>query len=169
MKIALIGTTDHGKGIAELLASTGHEITISDPYAQDRAAPTAADIDDATAETAYRQAATSDILILATRWDDIERVITAIGRLPDSAVVVDATKPKHPGPRSGAEMLSQLLNTHRVVEAFTATPESGSTVPLCGDDPEAKEIVADLIRSMGCVPDDRGTLQAAAQIEQSVA
>lgn len=170
MKIAIIGTTEHGQAIGHLLAATDHEVTVSDPYAPDRAAPAAAEIDpEATAETAYKQAAVSDVLILATRWEDIDRSVAAMGRIPESAVIIDATKPAHPGPRSGAEILSQLLNTHRVVEAFTQTPQPGETVPLCGDDPEAKGIAVDLIRSMGLVPQDCGTLKSAASIERNAA
>ena len=160
MKIAIIGTTEHGQAIGHLLANTDHEVT----------APAAAEIDpEATAETAYKQAAVSDVLILATRWEDIDRSVAAMGRIPESAVIIDATKPAHPGPRSGAEVLSCLLNTHRVVEAFTQTPQLGETVPICGDDPEAKGIVIDLIRSMGLVPQDCGTLKSAAAIERNAA
>ena len=170
MKIAIIGTTPHGQAIGRLLATSGHEVSVSDPYAPDRAAPVAAGIaSDASAATPYEQASVSDVLILATRWEDLDKVLAAMGAPPDSAVIVDASKPPRPGPHSGAEMLAKRLNSHRVVEAFTQTPEAGATIPLCGDDPEAKEIVMDIIRSMGCTPEDRGGLKHAAEIERSIA
>jgi predicted dinucleotide-binding enzyme len=170
MKIAIIGTTPHGQAIGRLLATSGHEVSVSDPYAPDRAAPAAAGIaSDASAETPYQQASVSDVLIFTTRWEDLDQALAAMGPPPETAVIVNATKPLGSSEMSGAEMLSKRLNTHRIVEAFTQTPERGAVVPLCGDDPEAKEIVMDIIRSMGCTPSDLGGLKHAAEIERSVA
>ncbi len=124
MKIAIVGTTQHGQAIGRLLADNGHDVSVSDTYAPDRAAPVAAGIaPDASAQTPYQQAAVSDVLILAIRWEDLDQVLTAMGPPPESAVIVDATRPRHPGSRSGAEMLSARLNTHRLVEAFGRAQE----------------------------------------------
>lgn len=170
MKIAIVGTTQHGQAIGRLLADNGHDVSVSDTYAPDRAAPVAAGIAaDASAQTPYQQAAVSDVLILAIRWEDLDQVLTAMGPPPESAVIVDATRPRHPGSRSGAEMLSARLNTHRLVEAFEESPVIGAEVELCGDDPEAREIVGELIRSMGCVPKDKGGLKSAGEMESHVA
>ncbi|HEY5256765.1 MAG TPA: NAD(P)-binding domain-containing protein [Candidatus Baltobacteraceae bacterium] len=167
MKIAIMGTTPHAQAIAHLLAQHGgHEISVSDAFKPERAAPAAAGLgDDAIAETPYQQAAVSDVLILATRWEDLDQALLAMGTPPDTAVIVDATKPPHPGPQSGAQIIAHRLDSHRVVEAFTQTPEPGCTISLCGDDPDAKAVVEGLIREMGCTPHDLGGLKHAGEIE----
>jgi 8-hydroxy-5-deazaflavin:NADPH oxidoreductase len=43
------------------------------------------------------------------------------------------------------------------------------TVPLCGDDDEALETVAGLVRDLGCVPLTAGGLERAAYLEATTA
>lgn len=154
MKIGIIGTSPHAEGIGRLLAGAGHELSYSDPANAHHAQT-----------TAYQQTVASDVLIFAMAWNQLDRAIAQMGR-PGENVLVCATRPDAPVRGSGAEHVALLLESRSVVEAFLDTPAPGATVPLCGDDPQSKAIVAELIVSIGCRPDDRGALAAAHDLEQ---
>jgi predicted dinucleotide-binding enzyme len=61
--------------------------------------------------------------------------------------------------------LAQKLDTHKVVRALVNLPQSGSNVPIYGDDPLAKRLVVRALRYCGCVADDRGPLSNAIELE----
>jgi len=153
MKIGIIGTTPHAEGIGRLLTGAGHEVTYSDPASPQR-----------SQTTAYQQTITSDILILAMPWNQLDRAVAQMGH-PGDGVVVAAVRAEGPVRGSAAEHISLLLESRSVVEAFLDTPSPGSTVPICGDDPASKKIVMEMIEGAGCRAEDRGAILSAHDLE----
>lgn len=168
MRIGIIGSDDRAKAIGRLLRSGGNELTLSDPGNADRACRVAAEVD-AHQEIPYKQAMSSQVLLLTVPREEVDRAVKAIGSNVE-AVVVDAVGDEHGrGHHSGTEMLAHKLDSHRVVRALINMPQSGSNIPICGDDPSAKLIVDQLLHSCGCFTTDRGPLAHAVELEAPAA
>lgn len=167
MNIGIVGSDSRAVAIAQMLSRAGHQISISDPLSNDRASRAAQSLDGIEPETAYNQAARADMLVFATRWQDVDRTLAAMGPLNDT-IVIDTTRPASEATKwSGAELLSRKLDNRHVVKAFTVPPEPGVAMPLASDDPEAKSLVATVIESAGMQAIDAGPLSAARDIERA--
>lgn len=162
MKIGIIGSDDRAVAIGRLLA-TGHELSLSDPSDPERAEEAAREIG-AETEVPYRQAITRDVLVFAMPPRELDSDLTAMGAHPE-AIVVDATDGASDGNLSLAEILARKVDDHRVVRALVVLPQAGANVPICGDDPIAKETVDAMFREAGCVTTDRGPMAAARELE----
>jgi predicted dinucleotide-binding enzyme len=164
MIIGIVGSDDRAQAIGRLLRSGGHKITFGDPIVPDRATRAAAALG-AQSEIPYRQAMKSDLLLLAVPREQVDEAVTAVGSGAE-AVIVDAVEGERGnGSRSGAEMLAHKLDTHRVVRALINMPQSGSNIPICGDDPTSKVLVDKALQTSGCVTSDRGPLANATELE----
>src|SRR5690606_39693845 len=94
-----------------------------------------------------------------------------VGRAPDGLAVHDV-----PGKGSNAELVQAAAPNARVVKAFNTLnwrqmvdPESAGgpiTIPIAGDDPEAKAVVTELIEGMGLEAMDFGPLRYAHVLEE---
>jgi predicted dinucleotide-binding enzyme len=143
-------------------------VTFSDPNAVERANRAAAVIG-TQGELPYQQAMRSDLLLFAVPREEINRAVSAVGSGAE-AVIVDAIDGRPTSaPRSSAEMLAHMLDTHRVVRALINVPQPGSNISICGDDPRSKELVDEALRSSGCVTTDRGPLANAIELEPPAA
>ena len=89
-------------------------------------------------------------------------VLASAGSL-DGKVLVDATNNVSGGP--GGEEIAARAGSARVVKAFNTVfstfmnatpPERPASLVLCGDDPEAKEVVSRLVRDLRFEPVDAG-------------
>ncbi len=119
-------------------------------------------------EIPYKQAMCSDLLMLAVSRQEIDRAVAAVGSGAE-AVIVDAIEGERgDGTHSGAEMLAQKLDSHRVVRALINMPQSGANIPICGDDSTSKVLVDRALHSCGCVTTDRGPLAKATELEAPV-
>jgi predicted dinucleotide-binding enzyme len=164
MRIGIVGSDDRAKAIGRLLRGGGHQLSIADPTATQRAERVAAEIG-ARPQTPYKQAMQSELLVMAVPRAAVDTAVKAVGS-GAQAVVVDAVGDEYGnGAHSGAEMLAAKLNSHRVVRALINMPQSGANVPICGDDPNAKAMVDRALRSSGCMTTDRGPLANAAELE----
>lgn len=154
--------------IGRLLSSGGHDVTFADPIAAERARQAARTVG-ARDEIPYKQAMTSDLLVLAVRAPEVDRAVSAVGS-GAGAVIVDAIADERGfGKRSGAEILSRKLDSHRVVRALINMPQSGANVPICGDDELSKLMVDRALHSCGCITTDRGPLANAVELEAPAA
>jgi predicted dinucleotide-binding enzyme len=150
--------------IGRLMRSGGHQITFADPKARERAKRAAALIG-ARDDIPYRQAMSSDLLVLAVPRQDVDRAVSAVGSGAE-AVIVDAVEDERGNSsHSGAEMLANKLDSHRVVRALINMPQSGANVPICGDDPTSKGLVDQALSACGCATTDRGPLANATELE----
>lgn len=165
MKIAVIGNGNIGSGLASVLASAGHDVTVRDRG------------DDIAGAVAAAEA-----VILATPYGaaaDIAGEADFSGKL-----VVDVSNPVNADfsglevghHSSAAEEIAKLLPGARLVKAFNTVfaqhYASGLKVagqPLqtfvASDDEAARETVKGLARDIGLVPVDAGPLRNARYLE----
>lgn len=107
-----------------------------------------------------------------------------VGRAP-GRVLVDCTNSVVPGrfvldepraaarlaERTGAHVVKAFNHVHVSVWRLPSPVFEGRPlgVPLCGDSPEALEVVRELVRSIGCEPVDGGPLERAELLEAATA
>ena len=167
MTIGIIGADDRAVTIGRLLQTCGHQISFSDPSSNHAAEHAAQALGgDAKACTTYDQAATSEALVLAVHWEDLDGSLKALGDYKDG-LVIDATRPPElPDGTSGAEILAKKLDNRHVVKAFVDMSDPHEHIRVASDDPEARMQVEEMIRTCGGVVEDAGPLAAAVEIER---
>src|SRR5579871_3636511 len=122
MRIGIVGSDDRAKAIGRLLRSGGHELSIADPTAKERAGRVAAEIG-ARQDIPYNQAMSSQLLVMAVPRDAVDAAVKAVGS-GARAVIVDAVGDEHGnGAHSGAEMLAGKLDSNRLVRALINMPQ----------------------------------------------
>jgi predicted dinucleotide-binding enzyme len=179
MKVGIIGAGMIGQATATRLVTAGHEVVISNS----RGPETLADLEQSLGQSAHAGTAAE-----AARFGDVVLVaipLKAIGSLPADElagqIVIDANNyyPDRDGQIAeldggeigSSELLARRLPGARIVKAFNtiyferiaheAQPPGSHerlAVPMAGDDPEAKQVVAALIDDMGFDPVDAGSL-----------
>ena len=153
MRIGVIGGGNLGGGLARLWEKAGHDVRVS------------------TRDTVAETAAFGEVVVLAI-WDaDLEDVLGQIDA--SGKVLVDATNPLRAG-KTNADVI-RLAPGARIVKAFNtnfarvfdrlADADPPPTMVFCGDDADAKEAVATLIRDAGYEPVDVGGLDQAENVE----
>ena len=183
--IAIIGTGEVAGGLGPEFAAQGHEIvygsrnpdrdSVRELVARTGGSASAAGQADAVAG--------ADIVVLAVPWYAVEEVVASIGDL-SGKIVIDPTNPRMVGDDglrdfavdpSNAEWIQRWAPASRVVKAFNTMgwetmvdPDASGgpvTVPIVGDDPDAKAVVSGLIEGMGLEPVDLGPLRYAHVVE----
>jgi predicted dinucleotide-binding enzyme len=167
-----VGSGRIGGNLARLLAAAGHEVFLS--FSRDPAR-----VDGTPTEAA----AFGDVVVLSVPWTLVETAVEQAGGL-DGKVVIDTTNQFGPdGWEAIPEGLTAVqLNQRRMpgarlVKAFNTltagfqAEAAGRLGPdrvamfMCGDDEEAKRVVAGLIDDAGFVPIDVGGLADATPME----
>jgi len=165
MMIGILGTTSKATTLAKIFTRAGL-VTVSDPGHADRAERLAAELGaGAVAVTPYRQAMTSDILIFAMDWLDLDAALTQLGPLPNR-IVIDAMLPEATITQNGAQTLAHKLDSPHVVEAFVEPLPWNGVVNLCADDPDARARVTKLLRECGIEARNGGPLASAGTNER---
>jgi len=184
VRIGVIGAGRIGGNAARLLAGAGHEVLLS--FSRDPASlqARAAEIGPAArVGTPTEAAAFGEVVILSVPWRLVDEVLAEVGGL-DGRIVVDTTNQygpggleSLPGGLTAAQVNQRRMPGARVVKAFNTLTSAfqaeaaGRTGPdrvvmfLCGDDPDAKAVVAGLIDDAGFAPADLGGLADAAPME----
>ena len=183
--IAMIGTGEVGSALGPRFASLGHEI-IYGSRAPDRAdvqALVAATGDRASATTQVAAARAADIVVLASPWRVAEDVVIGLGDLTGK-IIIDPINPRvvgddgvadYPTYTSNAERIQILAPGAKVVKAFSTISvdtmidvtlvDHPVTIPLVGDDAEAKAVVAEMCEALGFETLDFGALRYAHVLE----
>ena len=181
MKVTVIGSGNMGSGFVKQLKRAGHDVRVTGRNAE-KAQQLAAQHGARAVSAA--EAAVSDVLILATGYDDAAPALKALGTL-DGKVVVDVTNPLTPDymgltighTTSAAEEIAKAVPNAHVVKAFNtvfasvlaegASLGDGKTVPVfvAGDDAQAKATASELARSIGFDVIDAGALKNARYLE----
>lgn len=183
--IAIIGTGNVGAALGQRFAELSHEIVYGsrEPERADVAQLVAATGASARAATQREAAQAADIIVLAVPWDVVEPLTSSLGDL-DGRIVIDPTNPRRiaeDGLRdyafdgSNAERIQAVAPGARVVKAFSSLgaqtmidPASAGgpvSIPIAGDDADAKRVVAELVSGIGLEPVDVGPLRYAHVIE----
>jgi predicted dinucleotide-binding enzyme len=170
MTIGIIGADDRAVAIGRMLQRCGHKVSFSSPKGNDAADKAAQALGgDASSCTTYDQAATSEALVMAIHWEDVDDTLKALGDYKDG-LVIDATRPPELGAEtSGAEILAKKLDNRHVVKAFVDVADPKEPIRIASDDPEARMQVEEMIRTCGGVVEDAGPLSKAAEIERESA
>lgn len=181
MQIGVIGAGRIGGNAARLLTQAGHDVVVSFSRDPQRLQAFADEIGARAGSPA--EAAEADVVILSVPWRLVPEAVEQAGGL-DGRIVIDTTNQfgpggveEIPGGLTAAQFNQQRMPGARLVKSFNTLtsafqaaeagrPEDTRVVLfLCGDDAEAKEIVAGLIRDAGFEPVDVGGLADATVME----
>jgi NADPH-dependent F420 reductase len=189
MQVTVIGAGNMGRGIGHRLVAGGHEVTIvdRDPEEAGRLAKElrAAAQGGATVEAAGPTSELrGEVVVLAVYYPEALELARELGDRLAGKVVLEISNPLNqtldelataPGTSAAEELAERAPSGARVVKAFNTT-FSGTLVEgqvagqpldvhLAGDDEEAKEKVAQLVRDGGMRPIDVGPLERAKHLE----
>ena len=186
--IAVIGTGQVASALGPEFAAQGHTIVYGsrNPDRDEVAELVERTGEGATATTQPEAAAAADIVVLAVPGGIAEEVIRQLGDL-SGKIILDPTNRVGrgddgwlvhdvPGKGSNAELVQAAAPDARVVKAFNTLnyrtmidPDSSGgpvTIPIAGDDEEAKAVIAGLIEGMGLEVVDFGPLRYSHVLEE---
>jgi 8-hydroxy-5-deazaflavin:NADPH oxidoreductase len=181
VRIGVIGAGRIGGNAARLFAQAGHDVLVSYSRDLDKLQTLAAEIG-ARAGTPREAAEFGEVVMLSVPWRLVDDVLAEVGPL-DGRIVIDTTNQFGPGGwedlggRTAAQVNAQRMPGARYTKAFNTLTSgfqeqaAGRTGPdrvvmfLCGDDEDAKSVVAGLIDDAGFTPIDIGGTAEAAPME----
>ena len=189
MQVTVIGAGNMGRGVGHRMVAGGHEVTVvdRDPEEAGRLVEELRDVAQggASVEAAGPGAELrGEVVILAVYYPGTLEIAREEGERLAGKVVVDISSPLNetydglataPGTSAAEEVAATMPAGTRVVKAFNTT-FSGTLVEgqvagqpldvfIAGDDEEAKETVAQLVRDGGLWAIDVGPLERARQLE----
>jgi predicted dinucleotide-binding enzyme len=144
MRISVIGGGRVGGALGATWQAKGHEVTVS------------------TRETVAAAVAAGEVVVLALPASAAPEALAQAGSL-EGKVLLDATNNLSGGP--SGDQIAELAAGARYVKAFNTVfatfmhdtpPDPGAAAVFCGDDPEAKALVARLVEDAGFEPVDVG-------------
>lgn len=180
MRVGILGTGLMGGKLGTIFARAGHEVIFSYARSVQKLEKLARDAKgQARAGTPREAAQDADAVLLAVHWSRIEDVLTQTGDLSGRVIVTcsihmndDNTGLVVAHTSSGAEELARMTPKAQVVSAFQTVPSEvlfgvyearrktgRPSLVYCGDDSDAKEVAAGLIRDVGFDPVDAGPLR----------
>jgi predicted dinucleotide-binding enzyme len=181
MRIGIIGTGRIGGNAARLFAGAGHDLMLSFSRDRDKLERLASEIG-AGIGTPREAARFGDVVMLSVPWTLVDEALEQAGPL-DGKIVIDTTNQfgqgglEDLGGRTAAQVNAARMPGARYTKAFNTLTSgfqaraAGRTGPdrvvmfLCGDDAEAKRVVAELIDGAGFTPVDMGVTADAAPME----
>lgn len=175
--IGIIGAGNIGKTIAAQLLKNGYSVKISNSRQPDSLEATVVQLGEGATAVTAAEAAEADMVVLAIPWLQV-KTLTNLTDWKDK-IVIDTTnhfispdfKMADLGNQASSEIVQEQLPGARVVKAFNTlyfkllatdpVQENGHRVLfMSGDDPESKQQVGEMIKSIGFAPIDLGTLSA---------
>ncbi|MFT5502045.1 MAG: putative dinucleotide-binding enzyme [Woeseiaceae bacterium] len=183
--IAIIGTGAVAGALGPEFAAQGHTIVYGsrDPLRDDVTELVARTGNAASATTPTDAAAAASIVVLAVPGELVDSITRNLGDLADK-IIIDPTNPLHQTAdgyfemavdTSNGEIIQAAAPGAHVVKAFNAlnwrtmvNPESSGgpvSIPLVGDNAEAKARVAELVEGMGLEAIDLGPIRYARHVE----
>ena len=182
--IAVIGTGNVGAALGPEFAAQGNTIVYGsrNPNADDVVALVTQTGDDASATTPAKSVIGADIVVLAVPGLMVEEITQGLGDL-SGKIIIDPTNPLARGEgvfsfavkSSNAEIIQAAAPDAHVIKAFNTLnweqmvdPESSGgpiSIPLAGNNDEAKARVAELVEGMGMEAIDVGPVENAHWVE----
>lgn len=188
LKIGILGAGRMGRTLARLLVKADYRVKLANSRGPDSLVEIVAELGNlASAGTPKEMVDSSDVVILATRWEQTPLAVRELGLWNDK-IVVDTTNNRFgPGAKdlynlgdlTSSEVVAALVPGARLVKAFNHQPipelESLGELPageterkalfVAGDDSDAKQVVAQIIRKIGGEPIDTGNLRDGGQLQ----
>jgi hypothetical protein len=182
MKIGIIGAGRIGGGLARQLSGAGHELKLSFSRDQARLEQLAQELGPAASVgTPAEAAAFGDVVVISVPWSLLPEALAQAGSLA-SKIVIDTTNQFGAPPLPAEGETAAHFNAARMpgarytksfntltsgfqAEAAGRQGEERVVQWLCGDDAEAKRVVARLIEDAGFVPADLGGTAGCAVME----
>jgi 8-hydroxy-5-deazaflavin:NADPH oxidoreductase len=182
VKIGIIGSGRMGAALGALWVRAGHDVCFGDiDEAKAQAAVEAAE--GGRACDVPHAAEFGDIVLLSPPWPKFREALQMCGPM-QGKIVIEILNPLRPDfsgleigfDTSAAEEVAKAVPQARVVKAFNVLPSplldpakrpSAEKISIffCGDDPEARELTAQLITDCNFDPVDCGALKAARYLE----
>ena len=182
--IAVIGTGNVGAALGPEFAAQGNTIVYGsrNPSADDVVALVTQTGDDASATTPAKSVIGADIVVLAVPGLMFEEITQGLGDL-SGKIIIDPTNPLARGEgvfsfavkTSNAEIIQAAAPDAHVIKAFNTLsweqmidPDSSGgpiSIPLAGNNDEAKARVAELVEGMGMEAIDVGPVENAHWVE----
>src|SRR4051812_40176056 len=177
MRIGILGSGLMGGKLGTIFAKAGHEVVFSYARSQRKLNRLAREAGRrAVAGTPCEAAEDADVLLLAVHWSRVNDVLKQAGNI-SGKVLITCSLPMNPNDTalviahtsSGAEALAKKTKRARVVSAFGTVPSEvffdvfkakrrrtrrRPSLLYCGNDEDAKHMVAQLIRDVGFEPVD---------------
>src|SRR2546426_8116664 len=187
MHIGILGSGLMGGKLGTIFARAGHDVVFSYSHSDRRLKRLAKEArGHARAGTPREAALDTDALLLAVHWSRVADVLKQAGDLTGK-VIISCSLPMNASDTalavahtsSGAEALAKTVRKAKVVSAFSTVPSEvlfdvfaakrrtrrQPSLMYCGDDQNAKEVAATLIRDVGFEPVDSGPLRIARYLE----
>jgi predicted dinucleotide-binding enzyme len=187
MRIGILGSGLMGGKLGTIFARAGHEVVFSYSRSERKLKRLAREArGNAGAGTPREAARSADALLLAVHWSRVSDVLKQAGDLSGKVIVTCSLPMNAADTRlvvahtsSGAEALARKVRKADVVSAFSTVPSEvlfdvfrakrrtrrRQSLMYCGDDEDAKDVAARLIRDVGFAPVDAGPLQIARYLE----
>jgi predicted dinucleotide-binding enzyme len=187
MRVGILGSGLMGGKLGTIFARAGHEVIFSYARSEQKLKTLARKAKgDATHGTPRQAALEADAVLLAVHWSRVDDVLKQTGDLSGKVIVTcslpmnaDDTKLVIAHTSSGAEALARKVRKADVVSAFSTVPSEvlfdvfdarrrtrrRPSLMYCGDDQDAKDVAASLIRDVGFEPVDVGRLRIARYVE----
>ena len=180
--IAVIGTGNVAGALGPEFAAQGHDIVYGsrEPGREDVTALVERTGGNASATTQAEAVAGADIVVLAVPGAIVEEVVGGLGDL-SGKIILDPTNiierrddgyAYYTVETSNAELIQAAAPGAHVVKAFNTLnfrtmidPGGPVTIPLAGNDADAKARIAELVSGMGLEPMDVGPVGAAHVLE----
>jgi 8-hydroxy-5-deazaflavin:NADPH oxidoreductase len=191
MRIGIIGAGRMAEVLAARWIGAGHEVMIGARDAERGKALAARLGPDVPSGTLRDAAVFGEVALLAIWPTDVIPALLQAGAADGTLAgrtLIDCNNPVETasftlttGEVSLAEQIARLAPGSRVVKAFNQCHSDvwamepprfdgrPLVVPLAGDDPAGKELVAGLVRDIGCEPRDIGPLHRARHLEAMAA
>jgi 8-hydroxy-5-deazaflavin:NADPH oxidoreductase len=168
MRIGIVGAGRIGGNAGRLFARAGHEVMFSGSRDQAKLEQVAAEAGGARTGSPREAVEFAEVVMFSVPWRAIDDVLAQAGSL-DGKVVIDTTNQYGTDgweqlPRPAAEVNAQRMPGARLVKSFNTLTAGfqgeatgrGVAMFLAGEDAEAKQVVAGLIRDIGFEPVDVG-------------
>jgi predicted dinucleotide-binding enzyme len=180
MRIGVIGAGRIGGNCARQAVKAGHEVMLSFSRDPGKLEALANELGGSAGSVA-EAVAFGDVVILSVPWGVIPEALAEAGDLTGK-VVIDTTNQFGSGPMPAAGQTAAAFNAQRMsgaryvksfntltsaFQAQAADREGEERVVqwVCGDDDDAKRLVAGLVEDMGYVPVDLGGTATCAVME----
>jgi hypothetical protein len=183
MKITVLGTGNMGSAFTKQLSSAGHIVRVTGRDI-DKAKALAAQFDNVSAYSAAEALGDSDVVVVATAYEDAAKALQSLGDLTGK-VVIDITNPLSADymsltighVTSAGEEIAKAVPQAQVVKAFntlfaqvladgpTFANDQRGSVFVASDSERAKQTAIALAHSLGWNTVDAGSLINARYLE----